>query len=257
MHVSRSVSVSVFHCLIVRLFFQRKGTLDCCSFDAFQCILQWTKLKSTNDQYAQGGRKDAILSTCKWSSQDTQIHKFIFFFQAFFSFEKKKSLEKEEIKPLKPKQIHTNLNLTLAILIWPFPPPSSPVVRVLSNFSALREESTARVDYLVRLAADLATYYGYNEFLIEQFLQVHTPTHHPLCFTLSSTPPPVASLSVPVAFPDCNLSPAFTAFIVFTVDIYAILFQTPRVMFIFITCSLMHDVSHACVWSFVYLLIWS
>jgi hypothetical protein len=46
------------------------------------------------------------------------------------------------------------------------------VVRVLSNFKALRPEGVARTDYVRQLAADLASYYGYNDFLIDTFLQV-------------------------------------------------------------------------------------
>lgn len=46
------------------------------------------------------------------------------------------------------------------------------VVRVLSSFKALRPEGAVRADYVNQLSADLASYYGYNDFLINTFLQV-------------------------------------------------------------------------------------
>ncbi|GAQ87269.1 NOL1/NOP2/sun family protein [Klebsormidium nitens] len=46
------------------------------------------------------------------------------------------------------------------------------VVRVLSNFKVLRQPGVARSEYVARLAADLAAYYGYNDFLLDAFLQM-------------------------------------------------------------------------------------
>ena len=46
------------------------------------------------------------------------------------------------------------------------------VVRVLSNFSSIRDPSMTRKDYLALLTRDLATYYGYVPILIEKFMQL-------------------------------------------------------------------------------------
>ncbi|ABO94821.1 predicted protein, partial [Ostreococcus lucimarinus CCE9901] len=44
------------------------------------------------------------------------------------------------------------------------------IVRVLKDFKNRRESGKSRNDYVERLTADLATYYGYNSFLIRYFL---------------------------------------------------------------------------------------
>lgn len=46
------------------------------------------------------------------------------------------------------------------------------MVRVLGDFASLRQPGVARSEYMARLAADLATYYGYNEFMLGTFLQM-------------------------------------------------------------------------------------
>ncbi|KAJ3350127.1 rRNA (cytosine-C5-)-methyltransferase nop2 [Entophlyctis luteolus] len=46
------------------------------------------------------------------------------------------------------------------------------IVRVLSNFSELREPSRSRSEYIQQLCKDLATYYGYNEFLMEKLFHL-------------------------------------------------------------------------------------
>jgi len=44
------------------------------------------------------------------------------------------------------------------------------IVRVLKDFKNRRESGKSRNDYIERLTTDLATYYGYNSFLIRYFL---------------------------------------------------------------------------------------
>lgn len=51
------------------------------------------------------------------------------------------------------------------------------VARVLSNFKALREEGYVRKDYIEQLKKDLASYYGYNDFLIGSLVEVISFIH--------------------------------------------------------------------------------
>eukprot|EP01018_Ginkgo_biloba_P033599 Gb_20373 [translate_table: standard] len=50
------------------------------------------------------------------------------------------------------------------------------IVQVSSNFKSLRQEGTTSKDYIERLIADLALYYGYNEYLVRTFLEMFLVT---------------------------------------------------------------------------------
>ncbi|KAJ2455772.1 rRNA (cytosine-C5-)-methyltransferase nop2 [Coemansia sp. RSA 2336] len=48
------------------------------------------------------------------------------------------------------------------------------IIRVLNNFTELREDGRSRSDYMAQLQRDMCFYYGYNEYLMEKLLQLFT-----------------------------------------------------------------------------------
>ncbi|KAJ7544175.1 hypothetical protein O6H91_09G067400 [Diphasiastrum complanatum] len=64
-------------------------------------------------------------------------------------------------------------------------------VRVLTNFKDLRQEGVPRKDYMRQLSVDLASYYGYNEFLLDMFLQMFPIAEAIEFIEANETPRPV------------------------------------------------------------------
>ncbi|KAL5580047.1 hypothetical protein UlMin_012489, partial [Ulmus minor] len=54
------------------------------------------------------------------------------------------------------------------------------IIRVLSNFKALRQEGATRKDYVVQLKKGLCSYYGYNEFFNGALIELFEK-HRPIC----------------------------------------------------------------------------
>lgn len=46
------------------------------------------------------------------------------------------------------------------------------VVRILSNFTKLREEGRQRREYVNQLRRDIAAYYGYSEWMVNKILNL-------------------------------------------------------------------------------------
>ena len=83
-------------------------------------------------------------------------------------------------------------------------------VRVLGDFSTLREAEYSRSDYMQLLTSDLCACYGYNADLIELFLSLFSPAEAPgrnLTLTPTPTPTPTAN---PNPTPSPNLNPTPT-----------------------------------------------
>jgi len=65
------------------------------------------------------------------------------------------------------------------------------VVSILGNLSELGEPGRSRTDYMDRLAKDVQTYYGYNEFLTNMFLELFSPEEAIAFFEANEVPRPV------------------------------------------------------------------
>ena len=65
------------------------------------------------------------------------------------------------------------------------------VVNILSNLQTLSEPGKSRADYMDRLSKDVQTYYGYNEFLTDMFLELFSPDEAIAFFEANEVPRPV------------------------------------------------------------------
>jgi ribosomal RNA methyltransferase Nop2 len=65
------------------------------------------------------------------------------------------------------------------------------VLRILNNFSEMREEGRKRSEYVAQMLKDLAFYYGYNEFLIQLLWNLFTPSEAIEFFEANEVPRPV------------------------------------------------------------------
>ncbi|WFD27732.1 25S rRNA (cytosine(2870)-C(5))-methyltransferase [Malassezia nana] len=65
------------------------------------------------------------------------------------------------------------------------------VVSILGNLAHLGEPGRSRADYMDRLSKDVQTYYGYNEFLTNMFLELFSPEEAIAFFEANEVPRPV------------------------------------------------------------------
>ncbi|KAI9104665.1 NOL1/NOP2/sun family-domain-containing protein, partial [Phlyctochytrium arcticum] len=65
------------------------------------------------------------------------------------------------------------------------------IIRVLNNFSELRDPERSRVEYIDQLIKDIATYYGYNDYLAEKLFHLFPITEAIEFFEANEVPRPV------------------------------------------------------------------
>lgn len=65
------------------------------------------------------------------------------------------------------------------------------VVNILGNFKELRDPAKSRQEYLDRLLKDIATYYGYSDFLAEKLFNLFSPAEAIEFFEANEVPRPV------------------------------------------------------------------
>ncbi|KAJ3055410.1 rRNA (cytosine-C5-)-methyltransferase nop2 [Rhizophlyctis rosea] len=67
----------------------------------------------------------------------------------------------------------------------------SEIVRILNNFKELKEPDRSRSEYVDQLIKDLATYYGYNDYLLEKLFHLFPVTEAIEFFEANEVPRPV------------------------------------------------------------------
>lgn len=65
------------------------------------------------------------------------------------------------------------------------------VIRVLDDFSHLRAAGRSRADYLGQLKKDMKTYYNYNDFLIDTYLNIFSPAEAVELMEANEMPRPI------------------------------------------------------------------
>lgn len=65
------------------------------------------------------------------------------------------------------------------------------VVHVLNDFQSKKAEGRTRQDYIDQLKSDIGTYYSYNEFLIDKFMQLFPLTELIECFEANEVQRPI------------------------------------------------------------------
>ncbi|GFU20589.1 probable 28S rRNA [Nephila pilipes] len=65
------------------------------------------------------------------------------------------------------------------------------IIYVLADFKSRREENRSRLDYITQLKTDLSTYYNYNEFLMDKFLELFSPSELVELLEANEVPRPV------------------------------------------------------------------